>query len=78
MCRIKAGWGFVRARRTVGNTLKGVWNRIQGRGNKDFKKRGQAGSSGECLKKGGGGARTPYMIVKIQLSFLFGLKYIFF
>ena len=34
--------------------LQKGWNREEGRGNKDFKKRGQAGSMGGCLKKGGG------------------------
>ena len=29
------------------------WNRKEGRENKDFKKGGQAGSKGGCLKKGG-------------------------
>ena len=43
-----------------GNSLKYLkrgWNRKEGRGNKDFKKGGQAGSRGGCLKKGGNG--TP-------------------
>ena len=40
--------------------LKRGWNRTEGRGHKDYKKEGQAGSRGGCLKKvGGGGARTP-------------------
>ena len=30
--------------------LKKGWNRKEGRGNKNFKKRGQAGSRGGCLK----------------------------
>ena len=34
-------------------------NRKDGRGNKDFKKVGQAGSRGGCLKKGGG-LEPPY------------------
>ena len=75
MCRIRAGWGCVRVRRNFRNTLKGVWNSIQGRGNKDFKKRGQARASDGCLKKRG--AETPFMIVKTQLAFLFGLKIFF-
>ena len=33
--------------------LKRGWNRKEGRGNKDFKKGGQAGSRGGCLKKRG-------------------------
>ena len=32
--------------------LKKGWNRKKGRGNKDFKKWGQAGLRGGCLKKG--------------------------
>ena len=42
--------------------LKRRWNRNEGRGHKDFKKGGQAGSSGGCLKNergGGGGAGAP-------------------
>ena len=35
--------------------LKRGWNRKEGRGNKKFKKEGQAGSRGVCLIKGGGG-----------------------
>ena len=31
--------------------LKRGWNRTEGRGHKDFKKGGQAGSRGGCLKK---------------------------
>ena len=38
--------------------LKREWNRTAERGHKDFKKGGQAGSGGGCLKKGGG-AGTP-------------------
>ena len=37
--------------------LKTGWNRKEWKGNKDFKKRRQAGSRGGCLKKGGAG--TP-------------------
>ena len=33
--------------------LKGGRNRKEGKGNKNFKKRGQAGPRGGCLKKGG-------------------------
>ena len=33
--------------------LQRGWNRKEGRENKDFKKGGQAGSKGGCLKKGG-------------------------
>ena len=32
--------------------LKRAWNRKEGRGNKDFKKRGQATPRSRCLKKG--------------------------
>ena len=35
--------------------LKRGWNRKEGRGNKYLKGRGQAGSRGGCLKRGGGG-----------------------
>ena len=34
--------------------LKKGWNRKEGRGNRDFKKGGQAGSGDGCLKKGRG------------------------
>ena len=40
----------------VGDCLKYLkmgWNEKEGRGNKDFKKRRQAGSRDGCLKKGG-------------------------
>ena len=36
------------------NYLKKEWNRKEGRGNKNLKKQGQAGSRGGCLKKGAG------------------------
>ena len=39
--------------------LERGWNRKKGRGHKDFKKGGQAGSRGGCLKKGGG-LEPPY------------------
>ena len=44
-----------------GNCLKyrkRGWNRAEGKENKDFKKGGQAGSRGGCLKKGRAG--TPF------------------
>ena len=44
-----------------GNSLKYLkrgWNRKEGRGNKLFKKGGQAGSRGGCLKNGG--LEPPY------------------
>ena len=44
--------------------LKREWNRKEGRGNKDFKRGGQAGSRGGCLKKGG--LEPPY---ELWLSF---------
>ena len=43
--------------KVVGNCLKYLksgWNRKEGREHKDFKKRGQPGSRGGCLKKGSG------------------------
>ena len=42
----KAGGSCVRVGGTLENTLK------EGRGNKDFRKGGQAGSRGGCLKNG--------------------------
>ena len=39
--------------------LKRGWNRKEGRGNKDFKKGGQAGTRGGCLKKGGKAGWNP-------------------
>ena len=38
--------------------LKRGWNRKEGRENKDFKKGGQAGSRGGCLRMGG--LKPPY------------------
>ena len=51
--------------------LKTGWKRTEGRGHKDFKKRGQAGSRGGCLKKGGGGTGTSLQTV--TLSFWKGI-----
>ena len=54
------GWirvvgGCMRVEGAVWNSLKGGWNRGEGRENKDFKEGGgQAGSRGGCLKKEGG------------------------
>ena len=50
--------------------LKRRWNRNEGRGHKDFKKGGQAGSSGGCLKneRGGGGGWSPLTNYDIQKS----------
>ena len=45
----------MRVGETVHNTLKGGWNKREGRGHKDLKKGGQARSRGGCLKRGGGG-----------------------
>ena len=43
--------------------LKSGWNRKEGRGNKDFKKGGQAGSRGGCLiKRGLEGLEPPYKL----------------
>ena len=55
-----------------GNCLKYLkmgWNRKEGKGNKDFKKGGQVGPRGGCLKKGRG-AGTPLltMVMIIGLS----------
>ena len=38
--------------------LKRRWNRKEGRGHKDFKRGGEAGSRGGCLKSGG--LEPPY------------------
>ena len=56
-----------------GNCLKYFkreWNRIEGRGNKDFKKEGQAGSRRGCLKKKGGwNPITNYGLCDANLAF---------
>ena len=64
----KFGWSD-KGRRALhddeGNWLKYLkrgWNRTKGRGHKDFKKKGRAGSRGRCLKKGGGGQEPPYKL----------------
>ena len=58
-------------RESGGNCLKYLkreWNRKEEKGNKDFKKRGQAGSRGGCaLKRGGGGAATPLRTMVFRL-----------
>ena len=46
--------------------LKKEWNRTKVRGNK--RGRGQAGSRGGCLKKGGGGAGTPLRTMQMLLD----------
>ena len=49
-------------RESGGNCLKYLkreWNRKEEKGNKDFKKRGQAGSRGGCALKRGGGSCNP-------------------
>ena len=55
-----------------GNCLKHRkrgWNRKEGRRHKDFKKGGQAGSSGGCLKKEGEcGLEPPYKLCVITLA----------
>ena len=53
--------------------LKREWNRKEGRGNKDFKKSGQPGSRGGCLKKGGG-AGTPLRSMDLSLPYYFLAK----
>ena len=52
-------WGLREGGRNCLKYLKRGCNRNEGRGNKDFKKRGQAGSRVRCLKSGGGEAGTP-------------------
>ena len=49
----------MRVGETVENTLKGSGTE-KGRGNKDFKKGGKAGSKGGCLKRGRGGGGNPF------------------
>ena len=60
-CMCKEGWCVglrqqgASLREGWGNCLKYLkrgWNRKEGSGNKNFKKRGQAGLMGGCLKKG--------------------------
>ena len=53
--------------------LKRGWNRKQGRGNKDCKRRRQAGSRGGCIKKGGPG--TPYKLWYIGKLILWSLLF---
>ena len=52
--------------------LKRGWNRKEGRGHKDLKKVGQAGSMGGCLKEEGG-LEPPYELY--LFIFKFTLKY---
>ena len=64
--------GWIRAEggcKGGGNCLKYLkrgWNRKEGRGNKDFKKVGQAGPRGGCLKKGGAGTPLQTMGMHIE------------
>ena len=44
--------------------LKREWNRTEGRVHKNFKKGGQAGSRGGCIKKGGAGTPLQTMITQ--------------
>ena len=44
----------------LSKTLKRGFNRTDGRGHKDFKTEGKAGSRGGCLKRGGGGLDPSY------------------
>ena len=52
--------------------LKWGWNRKEGKGNKDFKKRRQAGSRGRCLKLGvAGNLLTNYVsLMKLFITCL--------
>ena len=63
---IRARGGCARVRGDYLKYLKRRWNRKGGRGNKDFRKRGQAGSRGGCLKKREAG--TPFWIVYNDLK----------
>ena len=46
--------------------LKRGWNRKEGRGSKDFKKGGQGGAKGGCLKKGV--LEPPYELCHKELT----------
>ena len=51
--------------------LKRRWNRKEGRGSKNFKKRGQAGARGGCLKKRRGwNPLTNYAVLETQFWFV--------
>ena len=52
----------MRVGETVQNTLKGGWNRKEGRGNKDFKKGGELGQEVDALKNRWAGSHLPTMI----------------
>ena len=49
--------------------LKRGWNSKEGSGHKNFKKRGQAGSAGGCLKREGG-AGTSLRTMNIGLEWI--------
>ena len=60
----------------VGELLKNLkkgWNQKEGRGNKDFKMGGQAGSRGGCLINGGWNPLTNYGEI-LNLVFIFKRK----
>ena len=69
--RIRAVGGCVRVGGDYLRYLKKGWNKKEGRGNKDFKKEGKAGSRGECLKKRGAGTslRTMLSFFEIQIQY---------
>ena len=46
--------------------LKWGWNRTEGRGHKDLKKGGQAGSRGWNIKKGEGWTGTPLWTMEVS------------
>ena len=62
-----------------GNCLKYLereWNRKDGRGHKDFKKGGKAGSRGGCLKKMGWNPLMNYYIY-IYITYIYIYIYIY-
>ena len=71
------GLGQKGLREGGGNCLKHLkrwWEKKEGRQNKDFKKGWQAGSRGECLKKGGGGLEPPYeLCIFVQIYNFLGM-----
>ena len=75
----EGGWvglGQEGLREGGGNCLKHLkrwWEKKEGRQNKDFKKGWQAGSRGECLKKGGG-LEPPYeLCIFVQIYNFLGM-----
>ena len=61
--QIRTGGGCMRVGESVSNTLKGGGTEM-GQGEAKILKRGQAGSKGPCLKKGGAGTPLQTMLQK--------------